>query len=1381
MPFLYKFLIDNKEVDVEMGFTTSRKWEEALDEASLVVPFTLVNQDPEKMFSLLEVEITEIEDYESRKVVGKPIEKQYLIFSDKVENVGNYGYYRHNLSGIEYTAKLDVYFINQLAKSRSILTNQLAPFTKNRSFLPGGGDDESQIHSIYAENLNIKKTYVANKTITFKKVGNIATWNRQMNTGSHYVKRNYTYISTNADLISGTKPHFINQSDANWVFPKGNWEIYYGYATYSQEEEKFYYNDVFTFYIKVVEEDNNTMYDVVNEIRDMISKFGGIEDTIYYDLTRVFDIDPKFNDLLKNTQAPQTYLNTATARQMLIYVLSFINALPRLEYGKDRDLLTLERYNLNTGEFGVDEIIGRGSQQNTNQIGTRNYQMISQGLSGDFNDPSIVTPSHSQVQSVRSLDIQITDENFGIKLPENAPLYMPIKLVVKIPNVKIDAYVQKEEVMHTTKKVNIVDTDDFELDLTSRFINSEEWKLKEITYDLPTIENKKWHNVDIGLRNWKVENLQWNIGDTLIKLSDIYGEIFKNNLINNVVDIALKEWFELNVPYPFMKNEDDEDVVVSYFNLSRTLPNYKNWKFRLEYISDERLVIKQDKEDISQIDFYSEMRQNQEESLVNIVRQSKKAYGDLQRTGNIFPSFTKKHESLGEFYEIGQKDKNGYTITQIDTQWFNDFALATYYVTKHHNRIQQATFINQAYRPFDNFTKNALERHEYYGDYLMAVPPNYDTLLEEHTKLYSNDKTVRQISNILLGNKPILNSSVSTALVRTDGMLEENPDNNDKFNFISIPVTSRGIKGGLTFTFGFKGNMVAGDGLVADGSKYYNQAVRYTDTSGRFSRFGFNLLSRLEYENNGETEYEKYPLVTYSENYANNDLLNDTYIWCGNPSSESGYDYPLVWNKDPLTNTNLTYGINILSYNTNQYIFGTKFFTDNFLVRTYTTDEINEYERPILFLYKDEKVEYDMFDEIYIKDTSKADLVRLSSSNTHFDSETNTISFLMEEFDNRIKSWAIGIPSGEDIELLVACNEGINGLKFVKRHIRPNVREIGDKSYQTKMSILRNKVYAETNINEGIVAVDLINSNLDIETNVVLIDIISIDLLAKINQNYYIDEKEIMIDEFSNNIYTNTDFGIINTKEIRVNDYIDTNYEMLENIVIIDNIYSDFEISNNLELNIARNQNYKLNVEMPILLNEPSIAVDNISNSLELNVHTLDIDVITSLLPPIVTTVSKNYCKQITYKIQNDNSFIVRTYLGDIYIGEIHPYRSMNYTGSHDLNMPPTTYAFVRSSLQEYNIAGTKLDYQTTLSNVTREDVMDMLRTNNPILYVDLEVTAGLGLVIKVSSTKTITTYWKLSNESLDRTYTMVVEFRRTGFVSMSALYTETVPSACIP
>lgn len=1031
MPFLYEFTIDNELVEGQIGFSTSRKWEEALDEATLVIPFTYENDVPYKMFSILSIEISEIDNYTDRNIIDTR-EYEFIIYSDNVESLGSYGYYRHQVNAIEYTAKLDYYMINNLSKSRSVLKDTQAPFIISEIT---GSSETTWFAKVTLEDIGLKEDFYANKDLDFDLVYQAYVASSSEPTG---FKRTSAIIKTNATLISGTSPHTLSSGPATWVFPEGEWEIEYGFVSDGTEGYGYDvgFNPIYTFYVEAINQHELSMYDVINEIRDSVSKYGGIEDTVYYDLTRIFDIDSAYEDYLKSVQAPQIYLSQATARQMLIYALSFINVLPRLENGVGIDNLTFEEYNLSNGSFVLQDVIAYGGSQNTNQIGTRNYQPISQALANNLDDTSVHSPSRTGYQQVRSLDIQLTADNFTIKLPDKAPLYMPKKLIVVIP--KIEVYSQGGI-------ARILNLTNFELDLTPRWINDEEWKLKEITTNFPTITSRDIWEYNLGLREYKVENLTWKTGDTHINISTVFGTLFEGNLIHNVVKSAIYEYVMLHPPIPILIDDSFDGSLEIIIDMP-TITEYKDWRFRVEYITDERLVIKQDKEDLDQVSFYSEMRQNQEQALVNIVRQSRKGYGDLQRTGNRTYSFPKKHTSLSGFYEIGQKGSDNFTITQIDTKWFNDFAIATYHIIKYHNRIQQATFVNQKYRPFDNYAKTVLNRHEHYGDYLIALPPD-DTdsgVQEQDTKIYSNDKTVRRIVSILLGNDFGIPSeaTATVALIRTDGMLNAYPEGSPSIykNFIVSPLTSRGIKGGFAFTLGFKNNQVAGDGLVLESGNYYNQAVRYTDKKGRFTRFGFAIMKDLDFD---IINYPAYPLLNKTTSAIDLIFNANAYFWCGYYSDNQPFSNPLVWNKDPMTNAELTYQLNVVSYYIGLYIFGLKFFTDNYIVR-----EHEILNGAVLYLYTN-STRYEMFEDLFVKSgyinsISLRDNEVFGDGNIEYDHITNTISFVGISMGG-ITSWAIGITNdNDDIELLLACNEGLNGIKFVNRHIRPNVKEIGN-------------------------------------------------------------------------------------------------------------------------------------------------------------------------------------------------------------------------------------------------------------------------------------------------------------------------------------------------
>jgi len=1030
VPFLYSFTIDNEKVEGQIGFSTSRKWEEALDEATLVIPFTYENDTPYKMFSMLNIEIIEIDNYIDRHTIDTR-NYEFIVYSDNVNSIGSYGYYKHQVNAIEYTAKLDYYMVNNLSKSRSVLKNTQAPFVTSSIM---SGNNGTYFPKVTLEFIDLKEDFYANREIVFNKVEQayidiIGT--------SPELKRVNAVIRTNAPLVSGTSPHTLSIVGTTWVFPKGEWEIEYGFIADGTEEYGFDvgFNVLYTFYVEAFEEHELSMYDVVNEIRTSISKFGGIEDTRYFDSTRIFNLSSEDITYLKSIQAPQIYLSQATARQMLIYALSFINILPRLVNGNETDTLELEKYNIANGDFTIEDVIAYGGHQNTNQIGSRNYQPISQALANNLDDTSIHSPSRSGYQQVRSLDIQIVADNFTIKFPKKAPLYMPKKLMVIIPKI---------EVYNDESDTYLLTLTDFELDLTPRWINIEEWNLKDITTNFPDIAGRNIWDTELGLRSYKVENLFWKIGDTQIDISKIYGTLFHSNLLDNVVEMAVYEHIMLNSPAPILPY-GTTDHLLSVIITKPTTAHYQDWRFRIEYITDERLVMKQDKEDLAQVSFYSEMRQNQEQALVNIVRQSRKGYGDLQRTGNRTFSFQKKHLKLSEFYEIGQRNTEHFTVTQIDAQWYNDYALATYHIIKYHNRIQQATFVNQKYRPFDNFAKTTLDRHEHYGDYLIALPPN-DTnsgVQEQDTKIYNNDRTVRRIVSILLGNDFGMPSkpSATVALVRTDGMLNINPeDSGGNRRFIVSPLTSRGVKGGFVFTLGFKDNQIAGDGLVEESGNYYNDAVRYTDKKGRFTRFGFAILQDLEFDN---ADYPTYPLIEKNISTFPTIFNNNVYFTCGNYYQNEPFEHPLVWNKDPMTNAQLTYQLNVLSYYVGLYVFGLKFFTDNYIVK----EPLETLNGAKLYKYTD-GTRYEMFDDLFIKTgydsvTTLRDNEVSGDGNIEYDYLENTVLFVGISMTN-ITSWAIGITNDNgDIELLAACNEGLGGIKFVNRHFRPNILEMG--------------------------------------------------------------------------------------------------------------------------------------------------------------------------------------------------------------------------------------------------------------------------------------------------------------------------------------------------
>ena len=1053
MPFLFEFYLNKEKLSgVEVGFSHSRKWEEALDEAKLSIPF-YTSEEPLSQYGLMEITIQEVDNYTDLTVLDlETIEM--LVVSDIVTISSQYGVYRHDITMIEYTAKLDAYIMASLAKTRDIEIDVLAKFetAEEGQQLIYNDNFDRYYNLVWLPPFRVKQKYYTDKIYTFSQVeqayqvidsigvtdtdGIAYTYDR-----SPVVFR-YHNIDTNTTSSWFT----ISGSDAQIEFDSiGNYYIEYGI------DLKEIYNDftsttitagkypIFRFYFTVSELFQQTVYDVVNSVRNNVSKGGGIESDYYFNDTRIFDIDSSIVDELKSIQIPQMYLEQATARQMLIFALSYINALPRLEYGEDLDTLKIEKFNLSTGSFTKQDIYEQSGSQNINQIGTRSYAPLNQVLPNNMDEATTYSPSQDSYQQVRATNLQITGSSFCVKLQKE--LYTPKEFVVNVPKITIsnDSRTINEYFYSGTLSKVIENID---VSLIERLINIEEWRLKDLTDNFPSITTFKIWDEQLGLRKNMVENLYWQLGAKTINLSDVYGQLINSTLFQNVIKLAIYEHLMINQPEPFIVTyrpgtaEELDVMVVGATDIDIDLDfmtdvtAYKELRFRFAYLTIENLITKQDKEDLSQIDFYSEMRQNQDETIINMVRSSRKKYGDLQRTGNKAFSFTKVHYSLSNQYEVGQVDTNNFTITQINRQFYGKFFLAEYFVTKYYNRESRQTIVDQTYRWRDNYTKNVFDRHENYSDYLMVYPPS-TTVGFRHTKIYSKENTVYTMLKVLLGETiSDFSTRATVALIRTDGMLEYLPEESfrNEYNILSnvsaFPTTK-----GVAFTFGFDNNQVAGDGLVQRGSNWYNQAVRYTNENGRFSKLSFIIKSKFELE---EDDYEIFPRVTKQFKA---EVFDDAYFWCGDyRTNEVGAD-SLVIDKDPLTNLKITYQVNVVSYNTGLYIFGQAFFNKNFLVNN-PDGQMKSY----LYLYNN-NTKYGIFEDLSIK-SGYFSTIELNETNIMYSIEDDLVAFAETKSLVGVTSWAIG---SEFDELYVACNSNYNGFKIVASHFRPDVKEIGYK------------------------------------------------------------------------------------------------------------------------------------------------------------------------------------------------------------------------------------------------------------------------------------------------------------------------------------------------
>lgn len=1217
--FKYEIKLNKRIINnVEQGFSLSRELEEALDNGNLRLLFSDLEL-PIQQYSLLEINAYELE-VGSNEIVEE-LEYEFLVISDRVELNSKYkGYYIHNLSVIEYTAKFDLYMQNAFSYSKRIEEKRkeapyeyvLMEFVKS----PGVIRAEREINFAFPTQYNsqhflvernaviekpfIQKTFDNNTIIKQTKVGKysfVKDWlNNPIVEGGNEVDFVDVdiYIKTNAPINNNY--YILSNQDVEFNLPLGEWEIEVGfkkpYETYDgiidgryEEDIVFEAQDipVYRFFVNSLGDEEQTMYDVLMNIRDLVSSYGGIESKLWYEETRLFDIDPNIVEELKSIEAPQIYIPSATTRQLLIFTLSYLNSLPRLiRNGDDIDILTIEKYGEKIGLYDKEDISENYSEQNTNQIGTRSYADLKNILPNDLNEPSTYVPYQNGFQTVRATNIQlIDDEGFELKLPKDKPIYKPIDFEIEIP-----IKVSNPELMVDPSELEHKET--IKLSLNELLIDYNEWQLKEITTNFPSAYFTTPFNLEVGLGKYKTENFYWREGDTSLKLGDVDGVMFKDNRLRSVIAYAFAKFITSDTNMYSMINSDNKSLVVlDYFiDIEGYLNNplwFKDIKFNFTYITNENLVIKQDKEDLTQIDFYSELRQNQTENTISLGRSSAKLYGDLQRTGNKENTFTKYHTSLKDLYKVGQVDQHDNVITSITLTFLNNYIIANYTITKHHNRISQATFIDQTYRFRDNYASELLNRYETYNDYLILVPKekNYDRyglrkLNHQNTKIrtkrFNNDDTP-YIYKVIFGNMGvkhnIKNTKATFVGIRTDGSIKNYKDNNG-FHQIISNLSSSGYKQGFVFKFGFQDNQVAGDGLVLKDNNWYNQAIRYTDTNAKLKYLDFYIMNNYRENEEKRRTFPLYNFSNFDKRYFNdnNNVSNDNnllYFSTGNIVNNETAEDSLIVNKDIMSNIHINYAINVLSYNYGDFIFGRKFYTRNQIV--YNKDE--NY-KVYLYIYEN-GTKYDIFEDLNVKSGYRDKIDLQEFDNVYLTTHNGYTTINIEGLSESDTSFAIGT---ENKELIFASNINVNEIEIINKHIRPGIREVGKGIYPpidytfTIDDAINYNINSESVIQETY-SFDIIdNIKYNVYSDSIIQDTYS--FIIEDDINYNIDSSGIRQDRYYIDIQDNIGY-VIETNAIKQKEY---NLNIYDNI--LNKTWSEGFKQETYNIDIIDNINYNL-------------------------------------------------------------------------------------------------------------------------------------------------------------------------------------------------------------
>jgi hypothetical protein len=1042
MAFNYKFTLNGETLDATIGAMTHDKLEEAMDEGAIHLPITTLGF-PKKILGLLNITVEQ--NSQSKKF-------DYLIISDEVELVSRDGFYSHNLTALEYTHKLDKYFVSALTFTKPFLRKTRAPFKFiDNSTLPQATNGYGQI----LPTVQFEENYLSNESIIIPRVESAYIYDPILNQTTLYdviIKTNLIGYSLNYNLTNGNLTFEMPNDSGDFYFEVGFLD-------------DGVFNPKYRHFFRVINEKNYTLYDMIERVRAAIP----IERESIFEQTRIFELDSNLVDLFKSIEMPQMFFMSQTARQVLNTMFKYINAISRLKHMDDSDdILAVDFFNKILGEFDSNDITTFQMTQNAQDYGMRAISFLSQTLQTNFREnPSVITPANNLFKTVRSSNIQLTRDSFHLKLEK--PIYELYKIEAVIPNVVFQN--ESEQVRNIIKN--------FVLDLTPRTLEKTVWDLKNKTVDIITYSEKEIFDEDVGMRLNQNSNIFWTRNGKTIDFNIVIGSTIKSTLLEEVLQEALNEELTLR-----LRDSDILGNQITTSNLPLVLVNpffdkdidiektFRNVKFNIEYTTLDDTIIRQERLDTEFVAYDSDLRVNNFQTVSDFGRVSRDLYGKIERSGIPNKTITKIHTSLSDVLDVGQIDSNNYIITERKMIFHNEFIEAIYTLTRNHNRLNEFNGVNQEYRAFEIPTFNeSVKRLDFYSDYIYIVNP------EQRGKIpyNENDTTIFDFKNKFgipfkhLNNSVYndLQTKITYAFVRTDGFLKEFPDavNLDEYKAIMTPVVSFGGKNNLNFNFKFDNNQVAGDAITAssrDGSilnilkvtNYYNEPIRYTDNQGYFDKLWFGMSNKYrktdnfnniadvkeEYFNEGYS----YPLVKGTKETLQQDfhIKNNDFF---DP------DWFIVY-KDAATSYGFSYQLNIIPLDYRAFVVGQNFYTENPLIMN-PENEIKKY----LYVYEN-NTQYNIFDDLKIK-SGYAASVELNENNFVF----NDVSFTMNFEGNTefalddATSWAIG---DEDGNLYLSCNFNYNGFGLLSRHKRLNVFSIGEKVF-TGLTEINDVIYGD--------------------------------------------------------------------------------------------------------------------------------------------------------------------------------------------------------------------------------------------------------------------------------------------------------------------------------
>lgn len=265
---------------------------------------------------------------------------------------------------------------------------------------------------------------------------------------------------------------------------------------------------------------------------------------------------------------------------------------------------------------------------------------------------------------------------------------------------------------------------------------------------------------------------------------------------------------------------------------------YPNLRFRVTYTPQISTRVKQTKPDTADNTTINSIFYNQSESYVDAKRYGRNIAGAAERGGQPGKTLIYKSKvgaSIPVPGTLHPKDP-AYTISKVIVERGKDVQTVQLDLARYFNRLNPFIGIDSAPRLFE------ISEHEY---------ADRDVMIEDYCIIGA---PAPNGAHGMITDRGLNGFANSITMAAADGLF--NPEialatgisNDEQLNTCILPVASFGLGRSLVFTFGYKDNYSAGDGvsvMSAAGAKYsLKEAVPYADVFGEFETADLKLYGR---------------------------------------------------------------------------------------------------------------------------------------------------------------------------------------------------------------------------------------------------------------------------------------------------------------------------------------------------------------------------------------------------------------------------------------------------------------------------------------------------------------------------------------------------------